>query len=225
MGVRASPRLWERVEAAWSNISHMRGKKPQYADRPGFQARIERKPYVLQTSPSVSLLVIRGKRSNIATSGARVVTSKRLVNQRRSEPSSRGPLGHSLAFTKSDDDPGGRGHVWYGELFPSRRRVGVFLRAPHCGAFFFTPRESRKGYAAGATRLSEQRRHCASEKGLRQKQEEKDGCTGRLTRHAERLCPRLDRRADAMRRRLQPPVRLGCDTSPGRNGPRAFQHH
>jgi hypothetical protein len=28
MGVRASPRLWERVEAAWSNISHMRGKKP-----------------------------------------------------------------------------------------------------------------------------------------------------------------------------------------------------
>jgi hypothetical protein len=28
MGVHASPRLWERVEAAWSNISHMRGKKP-----------------------------------------------------------------------------------------------------------------------------------------------------------------------------------------------------
>ena len=28
MGVRASPRLWERLEAAWSNISHTRGKRP-----------------------------------------------------------------------------------------------------------------------------------------------------------------------------------------------------
>src|SRR5262245_14608037 len=54
---------------------------------------------------SSSLLVIWGQRSNMATSEARVVTSKLLVNQWRSEPSSRGPLSHELAFTKSDDDP------------------------------------------------------------------------------------------------------------------------
>jgi hypothetical protein len=41
---------------------------------------------------SSSLLVIWGKRSNIATSETRVVISKLLVNQWRSEPSSRGPL-------------------------------------------------------------------------------------------------------------------------------------
>jgi hypothetical protein len=34
-----------------------------------------------------------------------MVSSKLLVNQWRSEPSSRGPLGHSLAFTKSADEP------------------------------------------------------------------------------------------------------------------------
>src|SRR5882724_8475968 len=43
---------------------------------------------------SSALLVIRVNRSKIATSEARVVTSKLLVNQWRSKPSSRDPLGH-----------------------------------------------------------------------------------------------------------------------------------
>jgi hypothetical protein len=41
---------------------------------------------------SSALLVIWGKRNNIATSETRVVTSKLLVNQWRSEPSSRGDV-------------------------------------------------------------------------------------------------------------------------------------
>src|SRR5262245_45353304 len=38
-------------------------------------------------------------------SEARMVSSKLLVNQWRSEPSSHSPLGHELAFTKSADEP------------------------------------------------------------------------------------------------------------------------
>jgi hypothetical protein len=44
-----------------------------------------------------------------------MVSSKLLVNQWRSEPSSRGPLGHQLAFTKSADEPGWRLIVIFGD--------------------------------------------------------------------------------------------------------------
>jgi hypothetical protein len=54
---------------------------------------------------SCALLVIRVHRSKIATTEARVANSKLLVNHWRNELSSRDPLGHQLAFTKSAQEP------------------------------------------------------------------------------------------------------------------------
>jgi hypothetical protein len=61
---------------------------------------------ILMPFGSCALLVIQGSCSTIATREEKMVNSKLLVNQWRKEPSSRDQLGHHLAFTKSDDDPG-----------------------------------------------------------------------------------------------------------------------
>jgi hypothetical protein len=47
----------------------------------------------------------------IATSESRVTHSKILMNQWRNRTSSRDQLGHQLAFTKTDDEPGNVGEV------------------------------------------------------------------------------------------------------------------
>jgi hypothetical protein len=60
---------------------------------------------------SSSFLVIQGQCSIIATSESRVTHSKILMNQWRNRASSRDQLGHQLAFTKTDDEPGNVGEV------------------------------------------------------------------------------------------------------------------
>jgi hypothetical protein len=61
---------------------------------------------------SSSLVVIQVHGSIIATSEARVATSKILVNQWRNEHSCRDQPSHHLVFTKNDEEPGCSGGVW-----------------------------------------------------------------------------------------------------------------
>jgi hypothetical protein len=56
---------------------------------------------------SSSLLVIQGHYSTMATSKSRVTHSKIQINPWRNRASSHDQPGHQLAFTKSDDEPGG----------------------------------------------------------------------------------------------------------------------
>jgi hypothetical protein len=60
---------------------------------------------------SSSLLVIQVHGRNIAPREAMVANGKILVNQWKNEPSFRYELSHHLVFTKSDEEPGGHGHV------------------------------------------------------------------------------------------------------------------
>jgi hypothetical protein len=103
------------------------------ADSPAF-TKSAQKPNG-QTSPtfrgSPALLVIQVNRSKITMREARMVSTKLLVNQWRSEPSSHSPLGHELAFTKSADEPGNVGEVWNGIKLGSNTPPINKLRASH----------------------------------------------------------------------------------------------